>query len=191
ERATGGRVRPSAQRVVFDDGVEVVVPGAVRADCGALLRTVLRHPAGTGASLLAPEPLCADHAAAVVHAVVAREPRLVWRLAPNVPGLERTLAAPGPAVVDADVTQVLDLTEGDPLGRPSARRARRAAAAAERRGIRVERAARPEAWAEYVALYRTSLGRWGERSTSACPPALFDALAALAREPGSDVELWL
>jgi CelD/BcsL family acetyltransferase involved in cellulose biosynthesis len=183
ERASGGRLRAAARRVVFSDGAAAVLPFAA-APLARGLRAIHVLPAGTFGGWLSEAPLARAHAEALAAWITRRLGDCDFRLSPFTPHAD-ALAATGPT----DLTHVLALAPGTAaLERGFSKGHRAAVRQAARAGVAVDPARDAADWDAYRALVERSRERWGERAAAPHPPGL---LAELARcgEPG--VRLWL
>lgn len=178
-----GALCPDARRLVFSDGVAVVLPASRQ----RLLRGVGRRwwcsPMDTYGGWLSESPLDDGHVAAVAEYVQTRFKAVSWRLNP----LEHACThVPADSLVP-DETLMLELTCGfDELRRGCAHGHRRAARKATRAGVVVRSAHGLDDWMAYHAVYRDSLRRWG--SASGFDAELFRLLAARDDE---NIVLWL
>jgi hypothetical protein len=184
QRATAGRLRAAAKRLVFSDGASAVLPCAAT-PLARGLRSRHVMPAGTLGGWLAEAPLGPGHAAAVCAWIGRRLGDCDLRLSPFAPHPE----APSREAVLWDETHVLDLAPGwDRVARGFSKGHRAAVRQAERAGVRVAPAREPADWDAYRALGEATRARWGERAAAAHPPGLLAELARVG-EPG--VRLWL
>ncbi len=176
---------PAPLACEFDDGTRCIVP-LVRSAAPFGWRAYSGTPLGgyTVAQDENGDLADAAHAAASIRAIIARAGQSVtltpW---PMAAGLGESFGG----VATEHETSIVDLSDG-----PAAALARmdgncrRMAGQAERRGVRCERATRPDAVDVYYAMLEESAIRWG-RATPTFPKRLLQSLAARG---GDDVEIW-
>jgi hypothetical protein len=187
--ASGGRSRPAARRLVFSDGLPVVVPLAHRHLVRSLGSYYYGAPAGTTGGWLAPEPLGADRARLLLEHLVAALPALSWRLNPFEAASARLAAVVDAGGDPVEQTQVIDLSRGYAAVRAAGHKGHKSAAnKARREGVTIRKGSSLADWRAYYGLYRESVSRWGEQATSDYGWPLFDALR---RRQDEGVDLWL
>lgn len=188
--AAAGGWEPAALSGRLGDGARVVYP---------LVRTPRRRTrrlaagwsawAGCYGGPVAERPLRADETAALHRAAARHHPA---DLRVTLPPATAGLPVPGEWPVVRDATFHVDLTGGEDaiVGRfhEGHRRAFRRGA---REGLTARPADDPADAAVYLELYEETLAHWGEAATSRYPPAVFEALSAIAREAPGSARLYL
>ena len=187
--ASGGRYTPAARRLVFSDGLSVVVPLTRRNLVRSFGSYYYGSPAGTYGGWLASEPLIPEHARVLRDHLARSLMGLWWRLNPFEPATAALVADELEHAREVECTQVLSLAMGyEAVWAGSQRSHRKAVRKARREGVVVRRGSGASDWEAYYRVYRESISRWGEAATSDYRWPLFDALRS--RE-GRGVDLWI
>ncbi len=189
---TGGALAPCPVRLELDDGPAAVVPLAVRTGRLGLWRHYESSPGWTYGGWLSRDRVSADRGRVVAAWLSERCPELVWRWNPFAGAATALSGLP----LRDDHTRVLDLDGGwtaferglaERTG-DLARKFRYDVRRAREGGATARRARGDEDWDAYLACYRASLERWGERATTRYEPAFF---ASLRAHGGDGVRLWI
>ena len=189
EEASGGRYTAAAHRLVFSDGLAVVVPLTHRHLVRSLGSYYYSSPAGTYGGWLASEPLGPEHARALRDHLARSLSGLWWRLSPFEPATAELAADELGRTGELEYTQALSLAGGyEAVRAGSSRSHRKAVNKARREGLVVRRGSGASDWDAYYRVYRGAISRWGVTASSDYGWPLFDALRS--RE-GRGVDLWI
>lgn len=170
----GGTNRAHAVELTFTDGRTAVVPFSQYLPADAERPRVFLSAGGNYGGPLSPDPLTADHHAAVA-AWLSQRGEVRWRSLPD-PVAPTASTADG----DPDVTHLFELTRGADAWervwrkRGADRKARRATQA----GVAVADDKSPAALRDYTRLVELSAARWND-GHHAYDAAFFSRLAAL------------
>jgi len=183
ERATRGRVSPNAKCVLFRNGAMALLPLSI--EHKPLGPRTVSSPAATYGGWLTTHALGGEETDALAQVLLGESRDLFWKLNPFDPTVSAIALPP----TEPDDTQVLDLASGfEAIRRGWTKGHRAAATQAFRAGVEVRLANGAPDWNAYFELYEDSLRRWGSRTLTRHPRALFDELRTLA---SPDVRLWL
>lgn len=180
-RTTDGRMRPQPAMLHADDGSQLLVPVTVDRRAGGAIALARMSPADTwGGPLLVTGGRSNEAAKAAAH--LHRNIR--WVVSPWA-GWDLTDLPQAPSghtlVVRLD-KPARDLKAGWRGSHDSSVKK------AVRAGVRIDVASGLDDWRAYFAAYEDSLRRWGARTSSTYPWALFEALASSSDQR---VRLWL
>jgi len=153
------RFRSGPLLLTFTDGAEVLLPVVMKRLAGGLFSVVNSMPGGTFGGPLSRTKLTAEQQMSVF-AFLRRYPDMILRENPYQP----FDAITGDFGGYDDPTQVVDCSEGyDAVWMRATAAHRNAVRNAQRSGVEIVEAQRPQDWDAYVSLYDSSMERWKKR----------------------------
>jgi CelD/BcsL family acetyltransferase involved in cellulose biosynthesis len=183
---TGGAMHPAAKVVRFSDQRRALLPFSSAKRHKGLVRDYVSSPGGTFGGWLAGDDFTHDHARALSKLLTVRW-NLVWRLNPYDALALQTYPGNGAP----DETHALALAEGFEAIQKAWSREHAATARnirkAQREGVQIQMATRPEHWREYYEVYEESLRRWADKASSHYDWKLFEEML---HRRSSQIKLW-
>ena len=148
------------RKLVFNDGVTVIMPLVYRRLLGGLVKVFISMPASTFGGWVTSETLTKKHYEVLID-YNKKYADFFWRENPYDQNIKNTLIEESLN----DVTFSIDLTKGyeDILNR-SEYSHRKAIKVAERAGIEIAKAQTLSEWNEYFGMYQSSISRWKKRN---------------------------
>jgi len=157
---SGGKLKPAAKILTFNDGVEVLFPMSVTKVFRGMLRQYILSPENNYGGWLSVNKLSAEH-----H-------KLLWEYATtlnlimrhNPYDSELQAAAKSRSWSFSDFTQALDLQQGfETISQSWQREQGKLIRKAQKAGMTLVEAKTLEDWQEYYKVYEATVERWGDK----------------------------
>jgi hypothetical protein len=161
-RYTGGRLRPAARKIVFEDGRSALIALSGREYAHGAFRQFLSASAGTFGGWISRDSLDRVHSLKLVDYLLGLK-NIAWRENPYDP----YLSAIDIAGSVEEFTQTIDLTPGGEKNQNAPTRAHaKALRKAVREGVTIHEAEDLSDWEEHFRIYEESLVRWEKSGTA-------------------------
>lgn len=149
----------STRKLIFNDGVDLVIPFVRRRLLGGIVKVYISMPASTFGGCISDSNLTLAHHELVLQHLKKYQD-LIWRENPYDPAMQ-DLRIPN---CQKDYTYVIDLQGGfEQVLEKSDYSNRKAVKVAQKSGIEIEKAESLDKWDEYFDMYQESISRWKKR----------------------------